>query len=518
MALGLLLLIALGTLIFWLYRLNREYYVLAFFAKRVRTKDGRPVENIAPISKGNTIFGNSFDLYGMEDVEVFDEVHNCAQRLGCSYLEYVMGTSVYNVIDAENFEAIVNDKELLTKGIVYDFVQPALRLGLLTSSGQKWHSRRKLLTPTFHFNILEQFNEVFKAESLKFVQRFEGNAETTISLSELIPRFTLNSICETAMGIKLDDMAAKGDRYRENFGMIEKRFIKRAGNPFFWNNTIYNLFGPSDEKQFLKEIHDFSSEIIAKRRELFAQEIKDKKDSNTEEEDIYIKKKQRFAMLDTLIMAEKDGLIDHEGICEQVDTLMFAGFDTTSIALIFGLMNMGIYQDQQELCYQEICEHIADDFSNLDVNQLSKLKYLECFIKETMRLYPSAPSISRQTTKDTELSNGLILPAGAQIVLNMYELHRNPKYWSAPEEFQPERFLPENSKDRHTYAFMPFSAGQRNCIGQKYAMLEIKTFMTVIVKRFKIMPVFDPKDLRLSLGITLGFKNNITVKLIKRNA
>ncbi|XP_017867894.1 PREDICTED: cytochrome P450 4p1-like [Drosophila arizonae] len=518
MALGLLLLIGLGTLIFWLYRLNKDYYVLAFFAKRVRTKDGRPVESIAPLSKGNTIFGNSFDLYGMDDVQVFDEVHDRAKQLGCSYLEYVMGTSVYNVVDAENFEAIVNDKELLTKGIVYDFMQPALRLGLLTSSGQKWHSRRKLLTPTFHFNILEQFNDVFKAESLKFVQRFEGNAETTISLSELIPRFTLNSICETAMGIKLDDMAAKGDRYRENFGMIEKRFIKRAGNPFFWNNTIYNLFGPSDEKKFLKEIHDFSSEIIAKRRELFAQEIKDKKGCDLEEEDIYIKKKQRFAMLDTLIMAEKDGLIDHEGICEQVDTLMFAGFDTTSIAIIFGLMNMGIYQKQQELCYQEICEHIADDFSNLDVNQLSKLKYLECFIKETMRLYPSAPSISRQTTKDTELANGLILPANAQIVLNMYELHRNPKYWNSPEEFQPERFLPENSKDRHTYAYMPFSAGQRNCIGQKYAMLEIKTFMTVIIKRFKIMPVFDPKDLRLSLGITLGFKNNITVKLIKRNA
>ncbi|XP_030081368.1 uncharacterized protein LOC111604142 [Drosophila hydei] len=517
MGLGLLLLIGLGTLIVWLYRINKEYYVLAFFAKRVRTKDGRPVESIAPIAESRTIFGNSFDLFGMDDVEVFEDVHLQAQKIGRSYLEYVMGSAIFNIIDADNFEFIVNHKDLITKGIVYDFMQPALRLGLLTSSGQKWHSRRKLLTPTFHFNILGQFNEVFKAEGLKFVQQFEGNAETSVSLSELIPRFTLNSICETAMGIKLDDMAAKGDRYRENFSMIEKRFIKRASNPLYWNNTIYNLFGPSDEKTFLKEIHDFSSEIIAKRRTLFAQEIKDKQSSDPEDEDIYTKKKQRFAMLDTLIMAEKDGAIDHEGICEQVDTLMFAGFDTTSIGLIFGLMNMGLYQEQQELCYQEICEHIADDFSNLDVNQLSKLKYLDCFIKETMRLYPSAPSIGRQTTKDTELGNGLILPAGSQIILNIYELHRNPNYWSSPLEFQPERFLPENSKDRHTYAYMPFSAGQRNCIGQKYAMLEMKTFITVIIKKFKILPIFHPKDLRLSLGITLGFKNNINVKLVRRS-
>lgn len=68
-------------------------------------------------------------------------------------------------------------------------------------------------------------------------------------------------------------------------------------------------------------------------------------------------------MLDTLILAEKDGLIDHEGICEEVDTLMFEGFDTTSIGLIFGLMNMSLNQDKQELCYQEISEHIAGQFS-----------------------------------------------------------------------------------------------------------------------------------------------------------
>lgn len=109
---------------------------------------------------------------------------------------------------------------------------------------------------------------------------------------------------------------------------------------------------------------------------------------------------------------------------------------------------------------------ILDDFSNLDLNQVSKLKYLECFVKETMRLFPSVPIMSRKTLKETELANGLILPPGAQIVMHIFDVHRNPKYWSSPEEFQPERFFPENSRDRHTYAYIPFSAGQRNCIGK----------------------------------------------------
>ncbi|XP_064543616.1 cytochrome P450 4p1-like [Drosophila montana] len=517
MALGLLILIGLGTLIFWLYRINKEYYVLAFFAKRVRTKDGRPLESIAPIPEGRTIFGNSFDLNGRNEAELFNDMRVRAKKMGRSFIEYVMGTVSYNIIDADNFDLILNDPNLISKGLVYGFLHPALRTGLLTSTDKKWHTRRKMLTPTFHFNILGQFEETFKTESLKFVKQFEGKDETCISLSELIPRFTLNSICETAMGIKLDDMATKGDRYRESFGMIEKSFIRRLSNPLIWNNTIYNLFGSSEDARALKEVHDFSSEIIAKRRILLEQVLKEKLSTQAADDDIYINKKQRFAMLDTLILAEKDGLIDHEGICEEVDTLMFEGYDTTSIGLIFGLMNMSLNADKQELCYQEISEHIADDLSNLDINQLSKLKYLECFVKETMRLFPSVPIMSRQTVKETELANGLILPAGAQITLHVFDLHRNSKYWSAPDEFQPERFLPENSKDRHTYAYMPFSAGQRNCIGQKYAMLEMKTLLIVVLKQFKILPLVDPKEFAFQIGITLRCKNNIKVKLVRRS-
>ncbi|KAH8407636.1 hypothetical protein KR222_008526 [Zaprionus bogoriensis] len=516
MALGLLLLIGLATLIVWLYRINKDYYVLSFFAPRVRTKDGRPLESIVSVAKGRTIFGNNFDLYGLNDEEVFQHSRTRAKLYGRSYLEYGLAISLYNIIDAENAEIVLNDARLITKGIVYDFLQPALRTGLLTSTDKKWHTRRKMLTPTFHFNILSQFEEIFKTESLKFVQQFQGKSETDISLSELIPRFTLNSICETAMGVKLDDMAEKGDLYRQSFNMIEKCFVKRLSNPFYWNSKLYNLIGAKADAPALKVVHEFSSEIIAKRRILLEQDLQKLRDSQLPDDDIYLNKKQRYAMLDTLIFAEKDGLIDHEGICEEVDTLMFEGYDTTSMALIFGLMNMSLYADKQELCYQEISEHIADDLSNLDINQLSKLKYLECFVKETERMFPSVPIMGRQTMRETELANGLILPKYSQITLHVFDIHRNTKYWDSPDEFRPERFFPENSKDRHIYAYIPFSAGQRNCIGQKYALLEIKTLLIVVLKKFKVLPLVDPKEFAFHTGITLRPKNNIRVKLVRR--
>jgi len=109
---------------------------------------------------------------------------------------------------------------------------------------------------------------------------------------------------------------------------------------------------------------------------------------------------------------------------------------------------------------------LSDDLSNLDVNQLNKLKYLEYFMKETMRLFPSVPIMAREPVQDTELANGLIIPKGSQISIHVFDIHRNAKYWDSPEEFRPERFLPENVQNRHTYAYIPFSAGQRNCIGK----------------------------------------------------
>lgn len=194
------------------------------------------------------------------------------------------------------------------------------------------------------------------------------------------------------MGVKLDDMTEKGDRYRNAMKMLGKLFVKRFSNPLYFNKTIYHLIGARQDAPYLKVIQEFSSEIIAKRRILLEKELDHRRLNQLPDEDMYDKKskeslyytlsinsfmiysyvneRRRFTMLDTLICAEKDGLIDHKGICEEVDTLIFGGFDTTSMILILTLMNLAIHPDIQDLCHREISEHIHSTFvyqTNLNI-------------------------------------------------------------------------------------------------------------------------------------------------------
>ena len=171
-----------------------------------------------------------------------------------------------------------------------------------------------------------------------------------------------------------------------------------------------------------------------------------------------------------MLRAEKKGLIDHVGICEEVDTFMFEGFDTVSMNLIFTLMNLALFPDMQEKCLQEIQQIISCDLDHLDMQQLNNLKYVDCFIKESQRLYPSVPIIVRECTSNLALPNNILLPKGTQINIHIFDIHRNPKYYENPEEFRPERFMLPESEKRHPFAFIPFSAGQRNCIGKSINM------------------------------------------------
>lgn len=314
------------------------------------------------------------------------------------------------------------------------------------------------------------------------------------------------------MGVELKFDSKKEADYKKAVYEIGEILLYRLLHPWCIED-FFNLFSPHHfrETRVVNTLHKFTKEVIKEREENF-KDIELPK----EEHDVY-KGKKRLAMLDLLLLAKKqEGTIDSEGVQEEVDTFMFEGHDTTSTALCFTLMLIACNRDVQDRIFQEIKEVYSDIHKKPTYNDLQNMKYLERCIKESLRLYPSVHFITRLLGEDLRTHSGYLLPKGSNAMIHIYDVHHNPRIYPDPEKFDPDRFLPENVQNRHPFAYLPFSAGPRNCIGQKFAMLELKAAICAILANFVLEPVDTPETIVVVVDIVLRTKDGIKIKFVPR--
>ncbi|XP_075227554.1 cytochrome P450 4C1-like [Lycorma delicatula] len=195
---------------------------------------------------------------------------------------------------------------------------------------------------------------------------------------------------------------------------------------------------------------------------------------------------------------------------------MFGGHDTTTSAVGFALHLLMKHPKVQDKVVEELNQIFGDSNRPATFHDLKNMKYLKRVIQETLRMYTSIPIIFRQITEDVQLSS-YILPKGSTVCLFLHKLHYDPKLFPEPDVFNPDRFLPDVVKSRHPYAYCPFSAGSRNCIGQRFGMLEIKVIISGILRKFKILPpLADCPDIILGLDAVLRSLTGIHVRLENR--
>ncbi|KAB1260124.1 Leukotriene-B4 omega-hydroxylase 3 [Camelus dromedarius] len=171
---------------------------------------------------------------------------------------------------------------------------------------------------------------------------------------------------------------------------------------------------------------------------------------------------------------------------------MFAGNDTTASGLSWVLYNLAKHPEYQERCRQEVQELLKDrEPKEIEWDDLTQLPFLTMCIKESLRLHPPATGISLHCTQDIILPDGRVIPKGVVCLISIFEIHHNPSVWPDLEVYDPFRFDPENIKGRSPLAFIPFSAGPRNCIGQSFAMTEMKVVLALTLLRFRFLPDKD---------------------------
>ncbi|CAF1488168.1 unnamed protein product [Rotaria sordida] len=168
--------------------------------------------------------------------------------------------------------------------------------------------------------------------------------------------------------------------------------------------------------------------------------------------------------------------------------LMIAGYETTSTALAYVSYVLATHPDEQLKLQEHIDTYFNPDTDNEipSYEMISKMDYLDMFIRETLRMYPIIPAvINRQSTKDFQIENIGTIPAGTIVSIDMYTLHFDPDLWGPvdPNTFYPERFATK----RHPLAWIPFGIGPRSCVGMRFAMMEMKLVLACLLKTYSII-------------------------------
>ncbi|GFR31809.1 cytochrome P450 3A8 [Trichonephila clavata] len=164
-----------------------------------------------------------------------------------------------------------------------------------------------------------------------------------------------------------------------------------------------------------------------------------------------------------------------------------AGYETTAFTLSFATYMLALHPDIQDKLYEEIVDTLNSTNGELTYEALQNMKYLDSIISETLRLYPPTIRLERMAVADYKLGDtGITIPKGMLINIPTYAMHRDPKLFPDPEKFDPDRFTAEERVKRDPYAYLPFGAGPRNCVGMRFALMEIKVCLALFIANFKI--------------------------------
>ncbi|CAF1549167.1 unnamed protein product [Adineta ricciae] len=300
---------------------------------------------------------------------------------------------------AEDLKTFINNTKQLSKSLEYTFLEPWLKTGLLTSKNEKWRSHRRIITPSFHdTELLNNYMRIFNEQACILAHRFDGFSSQSNKTHDLYPHIsacTLDIIAEAATGI---NPRAQSDDETNEFVAATVRFTEilslRLRSPSMWFPFIFDRSSVGrEQKRVLKVLHEFSRKIIAERLATFEVQRITNVDDKTN--------KRHLTFLDSLLTQMHAEKLTLDDIQEEVDTFMFAGHDTTAAAIHFFCYLMGCYPDVQAKVHAEMDAIFGDDRTRpCTMEDIPQMTYLDCVIKESLRILPPVPLIGREVQED----------------------------------------------------------------------------------------------------------------------
>jgi pentalenene oxygenase len=358
---------------------------------------------------------------------------------------------------------LVADAKKYRKGVQFEKLRPTLGNGLVTAEGEEHLKHRRLVQPAFHHTRIAGYATVMRELAQEKAGSWSdgGEIRLDLELTELALRIVGKTLFRTELG------GAVVDEVIRSMPVVLNGVTKRALSP----TPLLEKLPTAENREFNRanrRLRAMVDRITAEYRR-----------SGVDHGD----------MVSMLLLARDEvtgeGLSDSQ-VRDEVITMLLAGTETTSTLLSWVFHVLAQRPDLEARLHAEVDEVLGE--GPVSFAQIGQLGYTRRLITETLRLYPPAWLITRRTKESVSLGDRA-LPAGASMLFSPYTLHRDPAYYADPETFDPDRWLPERAAAVPRPAFVPFGAGNRQCIGEGFAWTEAIVVLATIARRWRMRPV-----------------------------
>ena len=359
---------------------------------------------------------------------------------------------------------------------------------IFNSDGDYWRKQHQLMMPAFHSKRINAYADQMTAHAEQTAQGWQDGQ--TVDMLEAMQETTLRVILETMFGMSMDERAERLKVTLADLLELMGKRAKRNGLPPTWLPLPENF-------RLARTLNDIVAPLGSIMQE-WRQHGEDRGD-----------------LLSTLMLAryENGEPMTDAQIMNELTTIYIAGHDTSANSLAYAWVALSQNPAIEAALHAELDAVLGDRVPTLA--DLPKLHYTEMLLKETLRMYNAANAVVRDAIEDVEIG-GHIIHKGEAVAASMWALHYHPNYFANPHTFDPQRFSEANAGSIHKYAYFPFGGGPRVCIGNQFAMMEMKLILATLARCYRFQLV-TPGDVPYESSFTVGPKGPVPMIVHKRN-
>ncbi|XP_003570274.1 cytochrome P450 97B2, chloroplastic isoform X1 [Brachypodium distachyon] len=432
------------------------------------------------------------------------------------------------------------------KGVLAEILEPIMGKGLIPADLNTWKQRRKVITPGFHALFIEAMVRVFTKCSDRTILKLEeltekgdhGDKSAIVNLEEEFSNLALDIIGLGVFNFDFDSVNKESPVIKAVYGTLFEAEHRSTFYIPYWNLPLTKWIVPRQRKfhSDLKVINDCLDNLIKN-----AKETRQEADVEKLQQRDYSSLKDASLLRFLVDMRGAD--VDDRQLRDDLMTMLIAGHETTAAVLTWSVFLLAQNPTKMRKAQAEI-DSVLDN-GPITSDKLKKLEYIRLIIVESLRLYPQPPLLIRRALRPDKLpggyngaKEGYEIPAGTDIFLSIYNLHRSPYFWDRPNEFEPERFtvpkMDENIEGWSgfdpgrspgamypneiiaDFAFLPFGGGPRKCVGDQFALLESTVALAMLLGKFDVELRGSPDEVEMVTGATIHTKNGLWCRLMKR--